>query len=170
MRLVSHTRATKEKEMYMNCDLLTKDEDLFERLTLKRGIELLNREDVEVYSSEISRNAYGQFLFITIKYKDIAIGFWGLGEHIYRERWQDWFAIYKSDLRYLEGEEPINKEVVLKQIEELIEQGKSYKFEQSESGALFEVLAAIGDEDGAASILDDYEDSVELRLLKSESI
>ena len=138
----------------MKCELFTNDEELFERLTLKRGIEILSREDLEVYSSEISRNSYGEFLFITIKYKETAIELWGLGEHIYRERWQDWFAINKSDLRY---NEPIDKEVVFKQITERLGLGKSYDLEQTESGKLFEVLAEIGDEDGAASMIDDYE-------------
>jgi len=154
--------------MYTKCELFTENEDLWDRISLERGIEIINKEDVVVYSCELSRNYYGEFLFLTIKYEDDIINMWGLGEHSYREKWIDYFNIDRGDGREITGKVPLDIAIIMNQIIERKELGKSYTLKQSRKGELYELLADIGDEDGAASMMDDYEDSLERRLLEED--
>jgi len=143
--------------MYNKCELFTDDENLFDKITFKRAKEIIQREDVLVYSSEISHNTYGEFLFITFIYKNSIFVIHGLGEHSERERWIDNFNINTGQEYNIRNTIPIDKGGVLKQINERAKLKKHYTYEQSYRGELYDILADIGDEDGAASILADYD-------------
>ena len=141
--------------MYNKCILFTGDEQLFEKVTFDRALEIINNEEVSVLECNTSHNNYGEFLFIYIKYQDTVICMYGLGEHIYRERWVDNFSLYGSDLRYFD-KQLLNKEEVIKQIHERTKLKERYKdIKQTESGRLYDILADIGDEDGATVIMED---------------
>jgi hypothetical protein len=143
--------------MYNNCKLFTDDENLFDKITLKRAKEIIQREDVLVHSSEISFNTYGEFLFITFTYEEKIFVIYGLGEHCERERWVGDFNINTGQEYDIRDTSPIDKDEVLKQINERAKLKKYYTYEQSFRGELYDILADIGDEDGAASILSDYD-------------
>ena len=148
--------------MYNKCELFTDDEDLFDKITLKRAKEIIQKDDVLVYSSEISFNTYGEFLFITFTFADLCneeriFVIHGLGEHCERERWVGDFNINTGQEYNIRDTVPIDKGEVLKQINERAKLKKHYTYEQSYRGELYDILADIGDEDGAASILEDYD-------------
>jgi hypothetical protein len=143
--------------MYNKCELFTDDENLFDKISLKRAKEIIQREDILIYSSEISYNTYGEFLFITFTYKERIFVIYGLGEHCERERWVGDFNINTGQEYNIRDTVPIDKEEVLKQINERAKLKKHYTYEQSYRGELYDILADIGDEDGAASILEDYD-------------
>lgn len=78
---------------------------------------------------------------------------WGLGDHGEREKWIDYFNLDTGQSFMYEAKEPLDKQKVLKQIEEDLKQ--KYEVEQTERGKLFELLSDIGDDDGASVMLDD---------------
>jgi hypothetical protein len=143
--------------MYNKCELFTDDENLFDKISLKRAKEIIQRNDTLVHSSEISFNTYGEFLFIIFKYKESIFVMYGLGEHCERERWVEDFNIDTGQEYNIRGTVPIAKSEVLNQINERAKLKKYYTYEQSFRGELYDILADIGDEDGAASILSDYD-------------
>ena len=141
-------------------NLFTEDEKLFQRVSYERALEIINRDDTIILSCEISHNTYGEFLFIYFRYQDTFLCIYGLGEHTYRERWVDTFSIYDSNIEDFEGGMSLDKEEVIKQIHERTKVKERYKdieqIEQTELGFMYDLLADIGDEDGAAVIIDDY--------------
>ena len=143
--------------MYDKCILFTEDEQLFEKVSFNRALEIINNEEVTVLEWVISHNSYGEFLFIYIRYQDTVMCMYGLGEHVYRERWVEDFTIDGSELRYFSYVvEPKNKEDVIKQMQERAKMKKRYEdIVQTDKGRIYEHLADIGDEDGAAVIIDD---------------
>ena len=135
--------------MYLPEELFTKDEDSFDRVSIKRAKEIIRRDDVTVHSCGDGQNNYGSFLFIYICYKGSTFALWGLGEHIEREKWIDHFFVDSaSDTK----KEVIDKEEVLKTIDE---KNVKVEIEQSPRGEMFEMLADLFDDDGVSIMFED---------------
>ncbi|HMN13664.1 MAG TPA: hypothetical protein PKD55_15210, partial [Bellilinea sp.] len=76
---------------------LTEKEQLWDRVSHTRFLELLSDPKTTVHSLEESHNNYGEYLFVTLSRPGVGrrvfMTFYGLGYHEYRERWvyQDWY-------------------------------------------------------------------------------
>lgn len=140
----------------------TESETLFNRITHKRFLEMLNDPDTKIHTTKESVNSYGEFLFVTVsrdnKGKKVVMTFYGLGFHEYRDRWftdeWHWYQTYANS-ESCKGE--ISRGDAIKQIEERKDEILPYaeKSIQSEAGYLFETIADLTDDDGAIAEFDD---------------
>jgi len=155
-----HSPITPEKH-YQKFNF-TESETLFNRITHKRFLEMLNDPGAQIHTAEESENSYGEFLFVTVSRenngKKLIMTFYGLGFHEYRDRWfmdeWHWYQTY-SNSKSCEGE--ISKDDAVKQIEGRKDEILPYaeKATQSEAGHLFEMIADLTDDDGAIAEFDD---------------
>ena len=140
-------------------EFLTEDEKLWDRVSHKRFLKILQRFEIDHITFDY--NSYGYFMFVGLKIsKTVYIEFWGLGYHEDRDRYyvDEWNFNYDSYCRdsywYKEN---IPAETAIKQIEtrkkeiELL----AIKHKQSEHGSLFEELAEIADDDGVSNFFVD---------------
>lgn len=142
----------------------TEHEKLYDRVSDARFMEIVRDERTSVHEIMASSNNYGEFLFVTVSRpkadKRDCITMYGLGYHERRERWitdtWSWYDAHQSDER-LEITLDNNEVETLIQArrDEIAEDMKHYPSEQSRQGVLYEFLAELTDEDGAASELDD---------------
>lgn len=141
----------------------TEKDRLYDRITGERLEAILKEAQTAVHKVELSSNNYGEFLFVTLSrpanVNRVALTFWGLGYHEYRERWlTDEWNWYQTSLRPAETE-PLEKSEVLRLLQERHEEIAAYSRDASQTrrGALFELLADLTDEDGAWAELDDLD-------------
>jgi len=143
---------------------LTKDEALFWRVKQERFEEILGDEKTTIHEIKESSNTFGEFLFVTAsrkgKQSPICMTFYGLGYHVYRERWinQEWFW-YQNDYRPSLLSQRIEKEeapVLLEKRRESI-QSEMKPDTQTERGRLFETLADQTDDDAAMAEMEDLD-------------
>ena len=147
----------------------TERELLFDRLSHKRFMQVVEDEKTAIQRSEVSINTYGEFLFVTTSRgegdKRLYVTFYGLGYHDYRERWitDEWFW-YKSYSYPNSFEQNLSREELLELIRERQEQIATYPSEitPSKRGKLFETLADLTDEDGALAEMEDMDDMDDL--------
>ncbi|GAB5491998.1 MAG: hypothetical protein Phog2KO_22130 [Phototrophicaceae bacterium] len=140
---------------------LSKNEQLFERVSNLRFAELAFNPNTRIHEVKIDTNNYGEFLFVTVSRakgnKRDVLTFWGLGLHEHRDRLiQDEWFYYKAH----PFSEKTKKTISTDEAQELIRQRQneikdSKQQEQSSMGALFEMLADLTDDDGALSELED---------------
>lgn len=142
---------------------LTYNEELFDRLTHNRFLEILNHQASTVHSLAVDYNQYGEFLFVTVsrpsKLQPAVATFWGLGFHEHRDRWltEEWFWYtpnYQREREQLRVPKPEARRLIEERHAELAHYGNT----QSPRGRLFETLADLTDEDGAYSELEDMGD------------
>lgn len=140
-------------------------ERLFDKVTHARFLELLDDPKTKMHRIEESYNNYGEYLFVTIsrpgKKKRIFITFYGLGFHEYRERWiADEWSWYES-VRTSELEhETVPRQTAREQVEARYQEIKGYanRDTQTRRGQVFEMIAALTDEDGAWAEMEDLPD------------
>jgi hypothetical protein len=143
----------------------TERERLYDRIGHQRFLGLLTDEQTVVHSIELSSNSYGEFLFVLVSRpaaeQRVALTFWGLGYHEYREQWitGEWFW-HQSDLSGGRAEQPMVREEVLSMIAERYQEVlvSSRNAQQSKRGQLFEMMADLTDDDGAISDMEDLGD------------
>lgn len=139
-------------------------ERLYDRITGERLEAMLKEVETAVHKVELSTNTYGEFLFVTLSRPSndsrLALTFWGLGYHEYRERWlTDEWNWYQTSLHTDDETEPLEKSEALRLLQERHEEVATYTRDGSQSrrGELFELLADLTDEDGAWAELDDLD-------------
>ena len=108
-------------------------------------------------------------MFITTSrpsdYGRVAMTFYGLGYHEYRERWitNEWFWYQANPFPDM-MQQQLEKEEAEEMIQKRIEGIQPYVGEdaQTERGKFFELLADLTDEDGALAEIEDLENLIEI--------
>lgn len=140
-------------------------EQLYWRVSQERFQKILADDLTIVHSIQETSNNYGEFLFVTASRPGdqgrIAMTFYGLGYHEYRERWitKEWFW-YQTDATPDLLQHRMEKEKAKQLLERRSEDIGPYvsKQTQTKRGELFELLADITDEDGAIAEMEDLGD------------
>lgn len=143
----------------------TEHERLYDRVSDARFMEIVRDEHTSVHEISTSTNSYGEFLFVTLSRPTASgprdcITFYGLGYHDRRERWitdtWSWYDAHQSEERMEVRIDWAEVEILLQnRREEIAEDMRHFSSVQSQSALLFELLADLTDEDGAATELDD---------------
>jgi len=143
---------------------LTEKEKLNWRVNQVRFEEIIKDDQTTVHEIKSSNNNYGEFLFVTASRSGdqgrIFVTFYGLGFHEYRERWitSEWFwhqATSNPDL--------LRQQITRDEAKTMIQQHHDTILPdvrldmQTNRGRLFEMLAALTDEDGALAEFQDLE-------------
>ena len=133
------------------------------KLTTENVIKLIDMAD-RVVGCKRDYNSYGEFRFITLEFSGNLYTLWGLGYHEYRDSYKvKFWSYYDSTLDKPQSLDKEGvKEIIRKEYEEYKEYAKEHK--QSDRGKLFSIVAALTDEDGAMSFIEDLDDS-DIRLL-----
>lgn len=143
----------------------THEEQLANRVSDARLRALLDDEQTIIHRVEESSNDYGEWLFITISRgkgeQQHLVTFYGLGEHERRERWllDEWFWYRANPFR-----ETLEQQISREEAEALIQQRRDDiapyvdRHPQTKHGRIFEFLADLSDEDGAAVEIEDLGD------------
>ena len=146
-------------------------ERLYWRISRARFEAILQDDQTVIHNLQESSNNYGEFLFVTTSRQAdqgrVAMTFFGLGYHEYRERWitGEWFWYQANTTPGL-----LRQQVGKDEVDELLEQRLASILPdvddrtQTDRGRLFELLADLTDEDGALAELEDLGDDWE-RLL-----
>ena len=140
----------------------TRNEALFERMGNRHFLELMRAPNTTIHQADVSSNVWGEFLFVTASRADEgkrnAITFWGLGFHERRDRYlmDEWFW-YETKPPSGEEDVVVSKadfeQIVNKRRGELEAYARGHS--QSKEGELFDLIADLTDEDGAAAEMDD---------------
>lgn len=150
---------------------LTSQEDLFDRVSDARFMEIISDGKTQVHSIAADYNSYGEFLFVTLSrpspLQPAVATFYGLGFHEHRERWYtnhwSWYAANFFP-------EQIAKIIPKAQAQDMIEKRRAeiaplvIPAERSPRARLYEMLAELTDEDGALSELEDLGDMADWLL------
>jgi hypothetical protein len=143
---------------------LTEKEHLYWRVSQERFKNILEDGQTMIHKIMESNNNFGEFLFVTASRPGnkgrIAMTFYGLGYHEYRERWltDEWFW-YQAEFQTEMLEKPLEKT----EAEKLIQQRRDQiapeipLHDQTERGQFFELLADLTDEDGALAEMEDLD-------------
>lgn len=146
----------------LDCFRFNEREQLYNVIHHRRLLALLNQPEVQVRRVELSLNAFGEYLFITLTCGTgvgrRSLTFYGLGYHEYRERWAtDGWQWYQTDVnRQLPT---LSKMEVLRQLEERrvwCEVQGADAVPPSRRAEIFGMIAEISDEDGALTDLEDF--------------
>lgn len=140
----------------------TEQERLFWRISQERFDALLNDDLTAIHDIVETSNNYGEFVFVTTSRSAeqgrVAMSFYGLGYHEYRERWihNEWFW-YQANIRPNMMDQQLTKDEAAELLQKRLEDIQSYMDDdhQTERGRLFELLADLTDEDGALAELRD---------------
>lgn len=142
---------------------LTESEKLWDKVSHKRFMEILNQDDIEVTGIEEGYNNYGEFLFINLtsfssKRWNVpeTITFYGLGYHENADKylvdtWAFFDANGERNPRVLSKSSAISK--INSRKREIEQEAKDYK--QGERGQMFDLLSEMSDDDGATTFMDD---------------
>jgi len=147
----------------------TEHERLYDRVSDARFMELLRDAQTIVHEISASTNSYGEFLFIILSRpnergdRDCAT-FFSLGYHDRRERWMtdtwSWYDAHQPEERMEKHIELSEAESLIQaRREEIAEDMRQFPTVQTQSAMLFELLADLSDEDGAATEIDDLTDA-----------
>jgi len=164
---------SKERSQAAETFGFTEREKLFYRVSEARFQALLEDERTAIHRIELSANAYGEFLFVTVSLPEAVnrpvgerksvVTMFGLGLHEYRDRWitNEWFWVEAYTYPEL-LEQAIERENAKKLIEERREDIKAYVDNQQQSGRgqLFEMIADMTDDDGAIAEMEDMGDDL----------
>lgn len=129
---------------------------------------MIRDERTDIHEITTSSNNYGEFLFVTASRpkgdKLHCVTFYGLGFHERRERWitdtWSWYDAHQTEERLAITLDQDEAEALIQaRRDEIAEDMKHFPSEQSRSGVLYEFLADLTDEDGAATELDDLMDT-----------
>lgn len=141
---------------------LTEREQLFDRVSHERLLEILSDPKTQVHALEKSHNNYGEYLFVTLSRpggkQRVFLTFYGLGYHEYRERWvyEDWYWYESVRGAGLERQR-VPRDAARQQIDERHRecQASARHDAQTNRGRIFELLADLTDEDGAYTEIED---------------
>ena len=154
---------------------LTQEELMSDRLSHARLLALLNVKATNVHEVKVSTNNYGEWLFVTVSAKipqtffnepattkTRMVTFWGMGFHEDREAWLceswSWFAGTVSvSARQTVGKDRAFAQIEARRTECLAATPANESV--SARGQAFALFADLGDEDGAAAMLEDMEAS-----------
>jgi hypothetical protein len=142
----------------------TERERLFNRVSNARFQALMVDPQTQVHSAELAFNRYGEFLYVTVS-RPIGTNrtvttFYGCGFHNERERWvtQEWFwypePVRPDIMQHVLAPETVQALLQARRDEIAPDLDQS---PQSQRGALFELLADLGDDDGALAEMEDLE-------------
>ncbi|MBX3083939.1 MAG: hypothetical protein KF716_20050 [Anaerolineae bacterium] len=143
-------------------------EKLYDRISDARFMEMIRDERTTIHDVTTSSNNYGEFVFITASRPNASkldcVTFFGLGYHERRERWitdtWSWYDAHQTEERLAITVDRQEVEALIQaRRDEIAEDMKHFPSEQSQSGILYEFLADLTDEDGAATELDDLFDA-----------
>jgi hypothetical protein len=142
----------------------TEDERLFWRVNDRRFNEILDDEQTIIHNIRETGNTFGDFLFVTASrpggQERIAMTFYGLGYHEYREKWikGEWFW-YRSGANPETMQDQIEKEKAKEMIKQRLVSIQPHfgDYPQTTRGQVFEILADLTDENGAVAELEDIE-------------
>lgn len=139
-------------------EIITEDESLWDRISFFRFKEIIANARTEILKVERSTNNFGNFLFITLRYKRKHITFFGFGLHEARNQYYyNSLSFYTGNDWMYKDMEPISKIDALKIINVEYEKYKRLsKKEKPIPNETFCLLADMADEDGALSLLEDY--------------
>lgn len=137
-------------------------EILFDRVSDERFQVLLADAGTTVHRVEVTANSYGEFCFCTLSRpgqdRRIFVSFYSLGYHEHRERWLtgEWFWFVSQPWPEL-AEEVLPKADAQKRIQARRQAiaGFAAEVTQSRRGQLFELLADLGDDDGAITAMEE---------------
>lgn len=143
---------------------LTEKEHLYWRVNQERFKTILDDGQTIIHKIMESNNDFGEFMFVTASRPGdkgrIAMTFYGLGYHEYRERWltDEWFW-YQTEFQPEMLEKPLDKVEAEKLIQQRREQiaPEIPLYDQTERGQFFEMLADLTDEDGALAEMEDLD-------------
>lgn len=141
---------------------LTRNEQLFDQVSHARLMAFVADETVTVHKVEETYNNYGGFLFVTLSKeaegRRVLLTMWGQGFHESRERWllDEWFW-YEAHPFPQTLEKHIANAEAKRQIEahRASIAPETRETTQSKRGQMFELLADLTDEDGAAGEIED---------------
>jgi len=126
-------------------------------------MKLIDRAEY-IYQFENANNLYGHFLFIglALRFQNeiIPITFYGLGYDEYKDKYiVDKWGFYWANTFVLEERVDLTKEEIKKKIEERRKEVKKLAKEhkQSKTGKLYEAIASLTDQDGAITLMEDFE-------------
>jgi len=145
----------------------TEFEKLYDRISDTRFMEIIRDEQTTVHEISATSNMYGEFLFVTASRPNadsrISATFFGLGFHERRERWitdtWSWYDAHRADeqLKTTYAREEVEA-IIQARREEITADMQHFPSAQSRHGVLYEFLAELTDEDGAATEMDDMGD------------
>lgn len=142
---------------------LTEREKLWDKVSHKRFVEILNQDDIEVTGINEDYNDYGEFMFVSLtNFSSIRYGapetivFYGLGYHENADKYLvDTWEFYDSSSD--KNPRKMNKSSAISKINsrkrEIEQEAKDYK--QGERGQMFDLLSEMSDDDGATTFMDD---------------
>lgn len=148
----------------------TDKEQLFNRVSHQRFMELIKDRHTLLYAANVSQNAYGEFLYVTAarptEHQPQWVTFFGLGLHEYRDRYlvDEWWWYGGPVYPKTEDMQPLVKSQAINVIDERRDYIRqlSVEHEQSKFGATFEMLAESSDDD---SVIADYQEGLLDELL-----
>lgn len=134
----------------------THDECLYYNVSHSRFLEFI--KNGKIVSNSRDNNNYGEFRFITIlvnrSYGEEAITFYGNGYHEYRETISPNWSFNVGNGCIYRNNPVLNTNKVLKEIES---ERKHLNFDSKPKKNTFSILADLTDEDGAYTIMQDYD-------------
>ena len=156
---------SKEQPPSPEAFVFSEPEKLWNRLGDARFQALLADAQTTIHQVEVSSNAYGQFLFVTVScpegdQKQLWTLF-GLGYHEYRERWltEEW-SFYRANPFAETRAQRVSKAEAEGLLHARREEIAPYAVQETQTrrGKLFEMLAEMTDDDGALAEMQDLGD------------
>lgn len=146
-------------------EILTDRELLFDKISHKRMIQIINKPSVRVVSLKRDSNYHGEFLWISLVHNNYYFTAYSMGFHEGKDRYitDEWslvyFEKYSQDIREKRNHVfRMDRQLVLDTIQK--EQDECIRYQEkhttSEEGKLYELIAELSDEDGAYSMLEDF--------------
>ena len=143
---------------------LSRSEQLWYAVSEQRFQALLADDAVTIHKVEVSSNAFGEYVFVTLSKRDgiqqAVLTLYGLGYHEEREEWitERWYWHASNPMSHV-MQSKISREEALQQID-----ARRYEIENertdttpSQRAMLFRLIADLTDEDGALAELEDLE-------------
>lgn len=138
---------------------LTENEVLFDRVSSKRLIQIIQNPKHKVLESSRDSNSYGEFRFITIADSKKVVTFFGNGFHEYRDRYfaKEWHIGDDDSLSVWKKRHPrarpLDKTKVLQNLRlEIIEyESRNRRHQQSSRGRSFDTFSDLSDDDSMIS-------------------
>jgi hypothetical protein len=140
----------------------TEREKLYDRISDGRFQALREDAQTTIHKVELSSNAYGEFLFITVSWPEAGgrqlWTMFGLGFHDYRERWMtEAWSFYRNNPFPETLEQQVSSEEAAALLRARREDIAPYAGQdrQSGRGRLFELVADLTDDDGTIAEMED---------------
>lgn len=139
-------------------EVLTESECLWDQVSHARLLDLIGRASARILNIVESENSHGEFLFVTVQFPSETLEFYGAGYHWQKERWiSDSWRVF--DTHPYSGNRPQDdKAAALRTIERARQYAAAQpQPERTKRADLYETLSLFSDEDGALSMMEDYD-------------